>query len=162
MSKFSNNIKNKNIEFIKFSGLRNGFLNKLIDVHHERQDKKTTRLEFYEILNIVFMFIILVRTFISIATSDEDPNFLMYMGRSWHLLGAHYVNGEILFILWTLNFIGIYIFVIQSPTKIYKWIEVYAFLKGVLSCEQIGKHLFILIFIAFIINKNKFLRFQYF
>ncbi len=155
MSQFSNNTNNKNVEFIKFSGLKNGFLNKLIDIHHERQDK-TTRLEFYEVLNIVFMFIILVRSFISIATNDEDPNFLMYIGRSWHLLGAHYVNGEILFILWTLNFISIYVFVIQSPTKIYKWIEIYAFLKGVLSFEQIGKYLLILIFIAFFINKINF------
>jgi hypothetical protein len=156
MSQFSNNTNSKNVEFIKFSGLKNGFLNKLIDIHHERQDKKTTRLEFYEVMNIVFMFIILVRTFISLTISDEDPKLAMYIGRPWNLLGAHYVNSEILFISWSLNFICIYAFVIQSPTKIYKWIEVYAFLKGVLPCEQIGKHLLILIFITFFINKINF------
>jgi hypothetical protein len=158
----SNRTTNKNEKFIKFSSLRNGFLEKFIN---KDQEKKTSRLEFNEVLNILFMFLLLLRTIISVTIiSDEDYILLIYMGRFWHYLSANYIHNEVLFILWTLNFICVYVFVINSPTKHYKWIEIYAFLKGILPHQQIGKYSnsflivssFILFFLKLNVNKFKY------
>jgi hypothetical protein len=155
----SNRTTNKNEKFIKFSSLRNGFLKKFINKH----EKKTSRLEFNEVLNILFMFLLLMRTIISVTSiSNEDYILLIYMGRLWHYLSANYIHNEVLFILWTLNFVCVYVFVIKSRTKYCKWIEIYAFLKGILPHQQIGKYsnsfLIVLSFILFFLklNVNKF------
>jgi hypothetical protein len=153
MYRLSNLTTNKNQKFIKFSSLRNGLLNKFIN----KYEKKTSRLEFNEVLNILFMILMLLRTIISVTTvSNEDYTVLIYMGRFWHLLSANYIHNEVLFVVWTLNFIVIYVFVIKSPTKYCKWIEIYAFLKGIVPHQQIGKYsnsfLIVLSFIIFLLN----------
>jgi uncharacterized membrane protein YjdF len=139
MYKFSNDPTIKKENFIKFTGLRNGFLKKFINKH----EKKTSRLEFNEVLNILFMFLLLLRTIISVTISNEDYTVLMYIGRGWHYVGANYVHNEVLFLLWTLHSICVYVFVINSPTNRYKWIEIFAFLKGFVPHQQIGKYLFL-------------------
>jgi hypothetical protein len=143
MYKFSNHSNTKKEKFIKFSSLRNGFLKEFIQKHHERQDEKTSKIEFKEISLLLFMCLLLVRTLISVTISDDNYSLLIYIGRFWHLLDANYIHNEVLLILWTLDFISIYVFLIESPTKYYKWIEIYAFLNGILPHQQIGKYLFI-------------------
>jgi hypothetical protein len=154
MYRLSNLTTNINQKFIKFSSLRNGFLKKFINKY---QEKKTSRLEFNEVLIILFMFLILLRTIISVTTvSNEDYTVLIYMGRFWHYWSDDYIHNEVLFILWTLNFICVYVFVIKSPTKYSKWIEIYAFLNGIVPHQQIGKYsnsfLIVLSFIIFLLN----------
>jgi hypothetical protein len=133
----------KNEKFIKFSVLRNGFLKNFIHKHHEKHNKKTSRLEFKEVFNILFMCLLLVRTLKSVTINDGDYTLLMYIGRAWHYVGAYYIHNEVLFLLWTLYSICVYVFVINSPTNRYKWIEIFAFLKGFLPHQQIGKYLFL-------------------
>jgi hypothetical protein len=145
MNTFSNYNTCKKEKFIKFSSLRNGFLKNFIDKHHERQVKKSSRFEFKEICVLLLLSLLFLRTSKSITISDDDYTLLMYIGRPWHHLGANYIHNESLFLLWILNFICIYIFVINSPTKYYKWIEIYAFLNGILPHQQIGKYLFLLL-----------------
>ncbi len=132
----------KSENFIKFSSLRNGFLKKFIYKHHENQVKNYSSFDFIEMSNLLLMCLLLLRLLYSVTISDEDYILLIYIGRNWHLLDANYIHNETLFILWTLNFICIIVFVIQSPTKQYTWIEVYAFLKGILPHEKIGNYLF--------------------
>jgi uncharacterized BrkB/YihY/UPF0761 family membrane protein len=143
MYKFSNHTNDKKEKFIKISSWRNGFLKEFIQKHHERQNEKISKIEFKEISLLLFMSLILVRTLISVTISDENHTLLMYIGRFWHLLDANYIHNEVLFILWDLYFICIYVFLIESPTKHYKWIEIYAFLNGILPHQQIGKYLFV-------------------
>jgi hypothetical protein len=142
MHRLSNHKIDKSENFIKFSSLRNGFLKKFIYKHHEIEAKKSLNYDFIEISTLLFMCLLLLRLLYSVTISDEDYTLLIYIGRNWHLLDANYVHNETLFILWTLNFVCIYVYVIQSPTKQYKWIEVYAFLKGILPHEKIGNYLF--------------------
>jgi hypothetical protein len=142
MHRLSNYKTDKSENFIKFSSLRNGFLKKFIYKHHENEVKNSSSYDFIEMSTLLFMCLLLLRLLYSVTISDEDYTLLIYMGRNWHLLGANYMHNETLFILWTLNFVCIYVFVIQSPTKQYKWIEVYAFLKGILPHEKIGNYLF--------------------
>jgi hypothetical protein len=146
MDKFSKPTTNKDGNFIIFSSLRNGFLKKFIHKHHKSQAKKTSEYELIEISSLLLMSVLLLRTVKSITISDNDYTLLMYIGRPWHYLGANYLHNDGLFILWTLNFICLYVFVIQSPTNQYRWIEIYAFLNGILPHQQIGKYLFWLFF----------------
>ncbi len=140
---FSNHTNDKREKFIKFSSWENGFLKEFIQKHHERKDEKIPKIEFKEISLLLFVCLLLVRTLISVTISDENYTLLIYIGRIWHLLDANYIHNEVLYILWILYFICIYVFLIESPTKHYKWIEIYAFLNGILPHEQIGKYLFI-------------------
>ncbi len=140
MYEFSKNTTNKNEKFIKFKNLKNGFLKDFIDKHHKRQVKKASLYGFKEISYLLFMSSLLLRLLYSVTISDDNYTVLMFIGRVWHLLGANYKQNEVLFILWNVNLICVYVFVIQSPTKQYKWIEVYAFLNGILSHQQIGKY----------------------
>jgi hypothetical protein len=139
MYEFSNNTTNKNEKFIKFTNLKNGFLNDFIDKHHKRQAKKASIYGFKEISYLLFMSSLLLRNIICIFISDGNYTVHMFIGRVWHLLGANYIQNEVLCLLWNLNLICVYVFVIQSPTNQYKWIEIYAFLNGILSHQQIGK-----------------------
>jgi hypothetical protein len=140
MYEFSNHTTNENEKFIKFTNLKNGFLKDFIDKHHKRHVKKASIYGFKEISYLLFMCSLLLRNIISVFISDGNYTVLMFIGRIWHYLGANYIHNEVLFILWSLNFICVYVFVIQSPTKQYKWIEIYAFLNGILSHQQIGKY----------------------
>jgi hypothetical protein len=143
MYKFSNHPTIKKQIFIKFSGLRNGFLKNFIHKHHEKHNNKTSRLEFKEVFNILFMSLLLVRTLKSVTINDGDYTLHMYIGRTWHYVGANYIHNEVLLTLWTLYSICVYAFVINSPTNHYKWIEIFAFLKDFLPLQQIGKYLFL-------------------
>jgi hypothetical protein len=137
---FPNEPINKNENFIKFSNLRNGFLKNFIHKHHESPVNKPSSYEFKEICELLFMCLLLLRLLYSVTISDDNYTVLMFIGRVWYYLGANYIHNEVLFILWTLNSICVYVFVIKNPTKHYKWIEVYGFLKGILPHQRIGKY----------------------
>ncbi len=122
MYNFSNYNTGKKEKFVKYSYLRNGFLKNLIRKHFERNNEKTSSFGFNEFFVPLLMCLLLVRTFISITISDDNYTLLMYIGRPWHLLGANFLHNEILFLLWTLDFVCVYAFVIKSPTEHYKWI----------------------------------------
>lgn len=136
-----NIISNKKENFIKYSYSRNGILKNFIRNYNERKSGKTPGFELNQKIYLLFLFLILLRTFKSITVSDEDFTLLMRIGRPWHLLGTNYIHNEVMIIIWTLFSISVYIFVINSPINHYKWIEIYAFLNGVLTHQQIGKHL---------------------
>jgi hypothetical protein len=49
---------------------------------------------------------------------------------------------EVMFLLWTTNFIAFSLYVIHSPDKHYKWLELFAFLNGIIPHKRIGKTIF--------------------
>jgi hypothetical protein len=63
----------------------------------------------------------------------------MYLGRPWHYWEVNYVHIEIMFLLWTTNWMTFNVFVIHSPEKHYKWLELFAFLNGLIPHIRIGK-----------------------
>ncbi len=139
MYMFSEDNTRKNEKFIKFSRLRNGFLNELLDEHHRYDDKNDKNFKIYRTFELIFMSLILIRVLKSIPISDDNYTLLMYIGRPWHYMGVNYLHIELPFFLWTSLFIGVYVFVIHSPDKHYEWLEIFAFLKGILPHQQIGK-----------------------
>jgi hypothetical protein len=47
-----------------------------------------------------------------------------------------------MFLLWTTNIIAFNLYVINSPDKHYKWLELFAFLNGIIPHKRIGKTIF--------------------
>jgi hypothetical protein len=131
---------NRNNEiFIQFSRLRNGLINELLDEHYKKNVENSYKFKIYRIFELIFMSLMLIRILISIQLSDDDYR-LVYIGRTWHYMGVNHLHFEVPLLFWTLLFIGVYGFVIRSPTQYYKWLEIFEFLNGNKPNEQIGKN----------------------
>jgi hypothetical protein len=63
----------------------------------------------------------------------------MYLGRQWHYMEANYVHVKVMFLLWTTNIIAFNLQFIHSSDKHYKWLELFAFLNGIIAHKKIGK-----------------------
>ncbi len=131
-------IINLETEFISFSKYRNGYFKEWIENHFKNNDIFNLFLNPKDLISLIFMTLILVRVFLLLLFDISDDRLLLYLGSPWHHLGGNRTHGEILFLLWTINFIAIYLFVINSPSDQFKWIEVVAFLGKLLNREQIG------------------------
>jgi hypothetical protein len=98
-----------------------------------------------------------IRIIISLSNNDENEELLMYLGRQWRYMEVNYVHVETIFLLWTINIIAFNLYVIHSPDKHYKWLELFAFLNGIIPHERIGKSIFKIInfFYKFFANHMK-------
>jgi hypothetical protein len=125
-------------KYLKYSRFKNGYLEQWI---HNKYDLKTdvhSSFAYNEIYVLIFMFLMSIRCIISLSTSDENEEFLMYLGRPWHYVGGNYVHLEVMFLLWTTNCMTSYLCVIHSPDKHYKWLVLFTFLNGIMPHKRIG------------------------
>jgi hypothetical protein len=139
-----NNIKKE--KFIKFSEFKNGFLKQLMHKYYDRNLNYKLTIECKEMFGLIFMFLFLLRTVKSLTLNNGDKAVLMYICMPWQYLGINYMHMEVLLLLWILKFIGLHMLVIQSPHKLYKWLDIYAFLSGVLPHQRIGNFFHFVIF----------------
>jgi hypothetical protein len=129
-------------KYLKYSRFKNGFLEQWLSNKYELKINVHSSFTRIEILRLIFLFLIFIRTVISLSTSNENKQLLVYLGRPWHLMDVNYVHIEIMFLLWTTNCIAINGFVIPSPDEHYEWLELFAFTFGITSHEIIGKYFF--------------------
>jgi len=136
------NESTSNKKFINFSELRNGYLKRWIrDYLHSKIDIKAS-LNLKEILSLIFMIAIVIRIMKMITVTDSESKILIYLGSPWNRLGGNNVYIETLFLLWSINFILFYLFVIKSDCKQYKWLQIFQFLSGSVSYNKIGINFF--------------------
>ncbi len=76
------------------------------------------------------------------STTDENEELLMYLGRFWHIIQANYLHMEVMFFIWTTSTMASYLYVIHSPDKHYKWLELFAFLYGIIPHKRTGDYIF--------------------
>jgi len=130
--------KTPDLKFIQFSRFRNGLLARWICNCLKSKTRFDSSFTYNEILSFIFMFLILIRPMITLTVGDADKRLLMYYGYLWHYLGANRVHSEVIIFLWTLNFLALYLFVIHSPNKHYKWLGIYGFLAVIIPHRRIG------------------------
>ncbi len=125
-------------KYLKYSRFKTGYLEEWI---HNKYDLKTdvhSSFTYNEIYILIFMFLFCIRCIISLSTSDGNEEFLMYLGRVWHHVEGNYVHMEVTFLMWTINIIALYLYFLHSPDKQYKWLELFAFLAGIIPHKRIG------------------------
>jgi hypothetical protein len=103
----------------------------------------------HEITGLIFISLLCVRVIYSLTLSDENDELFMYLGRAWHYMEAYYVHIEIICLIWITNYFSVYLYVIHSPDKQYKWLELFAFLGGIIPHKRIGKSNFVLLIFCF-------------
>jgi hypothetical protein len=126
-------------KYLKYSRFKNGYLEKWIRNKYDLKTDVHSSFSRNEISSLIFMFLMYIRIIISLSKNDENEELLMYLGRQWHRMEANYVHIEVMFLLWTTNIIAFYLYVIHSPDKHYKWLELFAFLNGIIPHKRIGK-----------------------
>jgi hypothetical protein len=126
-------------KYLKYLRFKTGYLEEWI---HNKYDLKTdvhSSFTYNEIYILIFMFLFCIRFIISLSTSDGNEEFLMYLGRAWHYIEGNYVHIEVTFLMLTINIIAFYLYVLHSPDKQYKWLQLFAFLAGIIPHKRIGK-----------------------
>jgi hypothetical protein len=137
-------------KYLKY-GFKNGYIDQMIRNKYDLKTNVHSSFTYNEISVLIFIFILLIRIIISLSISDGNNEFLMYFGRFWHLMDLNYIHGEVLFLLWTINIIAIPLYIIHSPDKHYKWLQLFAFLFGIIPHKSIGKSFLILfLFVIFL------------
>jgi hypothetical protein len=132
-------------KYLKYSRFKNGYLEEWIRNKYDLKTDVHSSFTYNEIYVLILTFLLYIRCVISLSTSDGNEEFLMYLGRPWHYMGGNYVHSEVLFLLWTTNIIAFYLYVVHRPDKHYKWLELFAFLNGIIPNKRIGKFIFELI-----------------
>jgi len=131
--------------YIKFSTLKNGYFEEWIKNKFELKIDVHSKFTKNEIYSLIFMFLMLIRTMRAVTLEvDVDDTILMYFGSPWHYLNGNFTHMEAMFLLWTLNFLVSYLYVIHSPNKHYEWLEIYGFLAGIIPHKRIGSCFFYL------------------
>jgi hypothetical protein len=127
--------------YIKFATLKNGFLKPWLKNKYQLKTDVHSKFTKFEIFSLIFIFLMLIRT-IKVLTLEvdigQDDTLLMYFGSPWHHLSGNFSHMETMFFLWSLNFVALYLYVIHSPDEHYKWLEIYAFLAGIIPHQSIG------------------------
>jgi hypothetical protein len=136
-------------KYLKYSKFKNGYLEEWIHNKYELKFNIHSSFTYNEIYVLIFMFLISIRCIISLFTSDGNEELLMYLGRPWHYMGGNYVHLEVIFLMWTINCLTSNLYVIHSPDKHYKWLELFAFLNGIIPHKRIGKSIFDEIVLSF-------------
>jgi hypothetical protein len=147
---------NLDTKYLKYSRFKNGFLEQWLRNKYELKTNVHSSFTYNEISSLIFLFLIYIRIIISLSTSDGNEELLMYLGRPWHLAAANYLHLEIMFLLWTINCIAIYLFVITSPDEHYKWLELFAFMFGIIPYKRIGEPFLLLIFVLIYFKRRIF------
>jgi hypothetical protein len=129
-------------KYLKYSRFKNGYLEEWIRNKYDLKTNIHSSFTKNEIKGLIFMFLMYIRIIISLSTSDDNNDVLMYLGRPWHYWEVNYVHIEIMFLLWTTYWMTFNVFVIHSPDKHYKWLELFAFLNGIIPHKRIGKILY--------------------
>jgi hypothetical protein len=142
--------------YLKYSRFKNGYLEGWIRNKYDLKTKVHSSFTYNEISGLIFMFLIYIRTIISLSTSDGNEEIFMYLGRFWYNIEGNNFHIEVMFLLWITNYIIFYLYVIHSPDKHYKWLELFAFLNGIIPHKRIGKCIFELIIFASIFLKKIF------
>ena len=125
-------------KFINFSYFKHGFLKQWINNYLNNESKNKMNITFKEKLSLIFMILIVVRILKIMRITDLKDRVLVYFGSVWNHLGGNHVYCETTFLFWSINFILLYIFVIQSPKNQFQWLEIYEFLSGMKSYKKIG------------------------
>ena len=126
-------------KYLKYSRFKNGYLEQWIRNKYSLKINVHSSFTNNEIAGFIFMFLMYIRIIISLSTSDGNNELLMYLGRPWHYMEGNYVHIEVMFLLWTTNIIAFYLYVVHSPDKHYKWLELFAFLNGIIPHKRTGK-----------------------
>jgi hypothetical protein len=126
-------------KYLKYSRFKNGYLEKWIRNKYELRTNVHSSYNYNEILGLILSLLFCIRCIISLLTSDENEKLLMYLGRPWHYVEGNYVHIEVMFLMWSTNIIAFYLYVIHSPDKHYEWLELFAFLNGIIPHKRIGK-----------------------
>jgi hypothetical protein len=144
-------------KYLKYSRFKNGYLEKWIRNKYYLKTDVHSSFSRNETLSLIFMFLMYIRIMISLSNNDENEELLMYLGRQWRYMEANYIHVEIMLLLWTTNIIAFNLYVIHSPDKHYKWLELFAFLNGIIPHKRIGKSIFKIInfFYKFFANHMK-------
>jgi hypothetical protein len=129
-------------KYLRYSRFKNGYLEEWIRNKYDLKTDVHSSFTYNEIYVLISMFLLYIRCIISLSTSDGNEEFFMYLGRPWHYVGGNYVHLEVMFIMWTTNIIAFYLYVIHRPDKQYKWLELFAFLNGIIPYKRIGKSIF--------------------
>jgi hypothetical protein len=135
-------------KYLKYSRLKNGYLEEWIRNKYDLKTNIHSRYTYNETSGLILSFLFCIRCIVSLLTSDEDEKLLMYLGRPWHYIEGNYVHIEVTFLMWSTNIIVFYLYVLHSPDKYYKWLELFAFLNGIIPHKRIGKSIFESIFFA--------------
>jgi hypothetical protein len=141
-------------KYLKYSRFKNGYLEGWI---RNKYDLKPIQSSFtyYQISGLIFKILIFIRTIISLSISSDGNNeLLMYLGRPWHYVGGNYVHIEVISLFWVTYYLTFNLYVIHSPDKHYKWLELFAFLNGLIPHKRIGIFFELNIFIKFVQIKN--------
>jgi len=125
-------------EYLKYSRFKNGYLEQWIRNKYYLKTNIHSSFTYNEITGLIFVFLMLIRIIISLSTSDGNEELLMYLGRAWHHVEGNYVHIEVMFLMWTINIIAFYLYVLHSPDKQYKWLQLFAFLAGIIPHKRIG------------------------
>ena len=125
-------------KFIVFSTLNNGFIKQWIRNRFELKIDVHKRFTKLEIISFIFMSFILIRVIRALTMSNVNNTILMYYGSPWHLLSANAMHIEVMFLLWTLNYLALYLNVIHSPNDYYNWLDIFGFLAGIIPYKRIG------------------------
>jgi len=128
-------------KYIKFSTLRNGFFEQWLKNKYQLKTDVHSKFTKIEIFSLIFMFFMLIRTITALTLEvdvEVDDTPLIYIGSPWHYLSGNSFHMEVMFLLWTFNFLVLYLYVIHSPNEYYNWLEIYGFLAGIIPHQKIG------------------------
>jgi len=90
-------------KYLKYSRFKNGYLEEWIRNKYDLKTNVHSSFTYNQILSIIFIFLMYIRIIVSLSTSDENKELLMYLGRQWSYIEANYVHVEVMFLLWTTN-----------------------------------------------------------
>jgi len=124
--------------FMKYSKYKNGYLKKWIEAHYDQRETNKKNFDYKELYYLVFMIIFLFRIIKVLPIIDNNNKIVVYFGSPWHYLGGNRFHNELSFLLWTINFIALYLFLHNCQSEQYKWLEIFAFLSGLICHEKIG------------------------
>jgi hypothetical protein len=128
-------------KYIHCSRFRNGFLKQWIENYLIRKNSRQSMTNYETILSLIFMSLIVIRILKVINIESPDDRILVYLGSPWYYLGGHHSYNETVILLWTINYIAFYIIDMTSHRKQYKWLQIFAFLSGIISHQKIGKYM---------------------
>jgi hypothetical protein len=128
-------------DHIIYSKLKHGYLKRWIQEYSERVKNKKMSIRVEGKISLMFMIAIVIRILKIMTITDLNDRILVYLCSPWNYLGGNNSYMETIFLLWTINFIAFNLFVIYSKRKLYKWLEIFEFLAGVIPYKDIGMNL---------------------
>jgi hypothetical protein len=116
-----------------FSTIGTGFLKLWIQKYCETSEK-TLRKKYYRFI-LLFISVFVIRISRVLTINQYDDRILIYLGSFAPLLRGPLKYYEFLFLLWSLNFIEFYFFLLNCNRNQYSWLELFRFLDSHRNCE---------------------------